>query len=191
MEPSIAAARAGASTGEWAGVLREIFGEYRGPTGISEGALVGASASGAITAARERVAAVEQRVGRKLKILVGKPGLDGHSNGAEQVAIRARDLGMEVVYEGIRLTPAQIVRAAIDEDVHLVGLSILSGSHLSLVPEVVNGLRGQGVDIPVVAGGIIPPDDAERLREAGVAAVFTPADYELSDVLASVAELVG
>ncbi|MDX1510505.1 MAG: protein meaA [Nitriliruptorales bacterium] len=190
MEASIAAARAGATTGEWAGVLREIFGEYRGPTGVSDGALVGGRASGAITAARERVAAVEERLGRKLRILVGKPGLDGHSNGAEQVAIRARDLGMEVVYEGIRLTPAQIVRAAVDEDVHLVGLSILSGSHLSLVPEVVEGLRAEGVEIPVVAGGIIPPDDAERLREQGVAAVFTPADYELSDVLASVAELL-
>ncbi len=192
MPASIACAKAGVTTGEWSGVLREIFGEYRGPTGVSD-ASTASSASGPsnLEAARAQVRAVEERIGRRLRILVGKPGLDGHSNGAEQVAIRARDLGMEVIYEGIRLTPAQIVRAAVDEDVHVVGLSILSGSHLALVPQVVEGLRAEGVEVPVVVGGIIPSADAATLRAAGVAAVFTPKDYALTDVLAEVAELVG
>jgi len=190
MAASIACARAGATTGEWSGVLREVFGEYRGPTGVGEQALsAGGALSSQLDEGRRRVRDVEARLGRKLRILVGKPGLDGHSNGAEQVAIRARDLGMEVVYEGIRLTPEQIVRAAVDEDVHVVGLSILSGSHLSLVPQVVEGLRREGHDVPVVAGGIIPPADARKLREAGVAAVFTPKDFELTDLLVQVAEL--
>ena len=189
MEASIACARAGATTGEWAGVLREIFGEYRGPTGVGEHAMAGSAGGTSLAEGRERIAAIQERLGRRLKILVGKPGLDGHSNGAEQVALRARDLGMEVIYEGIRLTPDQIVRAAVDEDVHVVGLSILSGSHLALVPAVVEGLRAEGLDVPVVAGGIIPPADAAKLREAGVAAIFTPKDYELTDVLVSVAEL--
>ena len=189
---SIACARAGVTTGEWAQVLREAFGEYRAPTGLSDGSGgVAAAAGSAVGAARERVRAVEARLGRRVRILVGKPGLDGHSNGAEQVALRARDLGMEVVYEGIRLTPEQIVRAAVDEDVHLVGLSILSGSHLALVPQVVDGLRREGHEVPVVAGGIIPPPDARKLIDAGVAAVFTPKDYALTDVLATVAELAG
>jgi ethylmalonyl-CoA mutase len=192
MTASIACARAGATTGEWSQVLREVFGEYRGPTGVGEQALAsGGALSSALEEARQRVKAVEAKLGRRLRILVGKPGLDGHSNGAEQVAIRARDLGMEVIYEGIRLTPAQIVRAAVDEDVHVVGLSILSGSHLSLVPQVVEGLRAEGVDVPVVAGGIIPKADADKLKEAGVAAVFTPKDYELTQMLAEVAELAG
>jgi ethylmalonyl-CoA mutase len=190
MPASIAAAKAGATTGEWSEALREIFGEYRGPTGVSDRALAGTSAGGSLAEGREKVKAVEQRLGRKLRILVGKPGLDGHSNGAEQVALRARDLGFEVIYEGIRLTPAQIVRTAVDEDVHVVGLSILSGSHLALVPAVVEGLRDAGVDIPVVAGGIIPPADEAKLREAGVAAVFTPKNYELTDILVSIADLV-
>jgi ethylmalonyl-CoA mutase len=192
MPASIACARAGVTTGEWSQVLREVFGEYRGPTGVGEQALAsGGALSSALEDARRRVKAVEGRLGRRLRILVGKPGLDGHSNGAEQVAIRARDLGMEVIYEGIRLTPEQIVRAAVDEDVHVVGLSILSGSHLALVPQVVDGLRREGVDVPVVAGGIIPPADAAKLREAGVAAVFTPKDFELTELLAQVAELAG
>ena len=190
MPASIAAARAGATTGEWAGALREIFGEYRAPTGVSEQQLSGASSGSSLAEGRERIRTIEQRIGRKLRILVGKPGLDGHSNGAEQVALRARDLGMEVIYEGIRLTPDQIVRTAVDEDVHLVGLSILSGSHLKLVPMVVEGLRAADADIPVVAGGIIPKADAEKLRGAGVAAVFTPKDYELTDMLVRVAEMV-
>jgi (2R)-ethylmalonyl-CoA mutase len=192
VEPSIACAKAGVTTGEWSGALREVFGEYRGPTGVGERAMAGSSASlsGKLAAARERVTAVEEQLGRRLRILVGKPGLDGHSNGAEQVAIRARDLGMEVVYEGIRLTPDQIVRAAVDEDVALVGLSILSGSHMELVPRVVDGLREAGHDVPVVAGGIIPAEDARKLEAAGVAAVFTPKDYDLTEVLVKVAELL-
>ncbi len=187
MPASVAAAKAGVTTGEWAAALREVFGEYRGPTGVT-GQSRGEAVPN-IETARGRVQAVEERLGRKLKILVGKPGLDGHSNGAEQVAVRARDLGFEVIYEGIRLTPDQIIRAAVDEDVHVVGLSILSGSHMTLVPEVVEGLRREGADIPVVAGGIIPPDDEQRLREAGVAAVYTPKDFELTDMLCAVAEL--
>ncbi|MEX1163363.1 MAG: methylmalonyl-CoA mutase family protein, partial [Nitriliruptor sp.] len=191
MAASIAAAKAGATTGEWSQVLREVFGEYRGPTGVSDGAMAsGGDLAEKLAEGRRRVAAVEQQIGRRLRILVGKPGLDGHSNGAEQVAIRARDLGMEVIYEGIRLTPDQIVRAAVDEDVHVVGLSILSGSHLALVPQVLEGLAAEGHDVPVVAGGIIPPEDERKLREAGVAAVFTPKDYDLTGVLADVAELV-
>ena len=205
MPASVACAKAGVTTGEWSEVLREAFGQYRGPTGVGEASItVGGGGAGgargpeggpgspsALESARQRVRAVEQRVGRRLRILVGKPGLDGHSNGAEQVAIRARDLGMEVIYEGIRLTPAQIVRAAVDEDVHVVGLSILSGSHLGLVPQVVQGLREEGADIPVVVGGIIPAADAEELRAQGIAAVFTPKDYALTEILVEVAELVG
>ncbi len=187
---SVACAKAGVTTGEWSQALRDVFGEYRGPTGVSDRATAqGGPLADSLAAGRKRVQAVEERIGRKLRILVGKPGLDGHSNGAEQVAIRARDLGMEVVYEGIRLTPEQIIRAAIDEDVQIVGLSILSGSHLELVPRVVAGLRAEGADIPVVAGGIIPPADEKVLRDGGVAAVFTPKDYDLTEVLVGVAEL--
>ena len=188
MPASIAAARAGATTGEWTDVLREVFGEYRAPTGI--GGATGTGHSDALADARARVAAAERVVGRKLKILVAKPGLDGHSNGAEQVAVRARDAGFEVVYDGIRLTPAQIVRAAVDEDVHVVGLSILSGSHAALVPEVVEGLRAEGLDAPVVVGGIIPAEDAEAMRAAGVAAVYTPKDYELTKLIGDIADIV-
>ena len=188
MPASIAAARAGVTTGEWTDVLREVFGEYRAPTGIS--GATGTGQGDTLTAARERVQIAERAVGRKLKILVAKPGLDGHSNGAEQVAVRARDAGFEVVYEGIRLTPAQIVRAAVDEDVHVVGLSILSGSHVSLVPEILRGLRAEGLDIPVVVGGIIPADDAATLRAEGVAAVYTPKDYELTRLIGAIADLV-
>ena len=188
MPTSVAAARAGVTTGEWTDVLREVFGEYRGPTGIT-GAGGGGSAE-ALTDARARVAAAEAVVGRKLKILVAKPGLDGHSNGAEQVAVRARDAGFEVVYEGIRLTPAQIVRAAVDEDVHVVGLSILSGSHASLVPEVIRGLRAEGLTVPVIVGGIIPAVDAHVLRDEGVAAIYTPKDYELTRLVGDIADIV-
>ena len=188
MPPSIAAARAGVTTGEWTDVLRGVFGEYRAPTGI--GGAGGTGTGDGLTAAREKVRAAEAVVGRKLKMLVAKPGLDGHSNGAEQVAVRARDAGFEVVYDGIRLTPAQIVRAAVDEDVHVVGLSILSGSHASLVPEIVKGLRAEGVDVPVVVGGIIPADDAATLKEQGVAAVYTPKDYELTVLVGAIADLV-
>jgi ethylmalonyl-CoA mutase len=189
MPATIAAARAGATTGEWAATLRDVFGSYRAPTGVGEAA---APAPGEeIAALRDDVAALSEQLGRRLKILVGKPGLDGHSNGAEQIAVRARDAGMEVVYEGIRLTPSQIARSAVDEGVHVIGLSILSGSHRELVPDVIEALRlAGGEDIPLVAGGIIPEADAEVLRAAGVAAVYTPKDFELTRILRDVVGLV-
>jgi (2R)-ethylmalonyl-CoA mutase len=189
MPATIAAARAGATTGEWAATLREAFGSYRAPTGVGEAAA--AVPGEEIAALRDDVAALSERLGRRLKILVGKPGLDGHSNGAEQIAVRARDAGMEVVYEGIRLTPAQIARSAVDEGVHVIGLSILSGSHRELIPDVVEALRAAGgEDIPLVVGGIIPEGDVESLRAAGVAAVYTPKDFELSRILRDVVGLV-
>ncbi|SON57503.1 Methylmalonyl-CoA mutase [Hartmannibacter diazotrophicus] len=188
MEPSIVAAKAGVTTGEWGRALREVFGEFRAPTGV--GAAASASA-GEIEAVRASVEAVSDKLGRRIKFLVGKPGLDGHSNGAEQIAVRARDCGMEVVYEGIRLTPAEIVNAALEEGVHVVGLSILSGSHLPLVREVMKGMRENGLDdVPVVVGGIIPPDDAEQLKAIGVAAVYTPKDFQLTDIMADVVRIV-
>ena len=191
MPASIAAAKAGVTTGEWTQALRDEWGTYRGPTGVSAAAAAPAEQADALHAAREAVARAEQRVGGKVRLLVGKPGLDGHSSGAEQIAVRARDAGFEVIYEGIRLTPGQIVRAAVDEDVHLIGLSILSGSHGELIPEVLEGLAAEdAADIPVVVGGIIPTDDAETLRAAGVAAVYTPKDFEVSRLIAEMAELV-
>ncbi len=189
MPATLAAARAGATTGEWAGALRDAFGSYRGPTGVGEAAAAPAGAD--LAALRDEVARVGAALGRNLKILVGKPGLDGHSNGAEQIAVRARDAGMDVVYEGIRLTPAQIARSAVDEGVHVIGLSILSGSHRALIPDVVEALRAAGgADIPVVAGGIIPEADVEPLRAAGVAAVFTPKDFEITRILEAVVAIV-
>jgi (2R)-ethylmalonyl-CoA mutase len=189
MDASIACAKAGVTTGEWAGVLREVFGEFRAPTGVA--AAVGGDAAGEIAEVRERVRAAGQEIGSRLRMLVGKPGLDGHSNGAEQVAVRARDVGFEVVYQGIRLTPAQIVAAAVQEGVHVVGLSVLSGSHLEVVPAVVDGLRAAGADdVPVVVGGIIPAEDAAVLRERGVAAVFTPKDYQLTAMMDEIVRLV-
>jgi ethylmalonyl-CoA mutase len=183
MDATLAAARAGVTTGEWAGILREVFGEYRAPTGVS-GAVGVAEPGEALTAVRERVRVTGEALGGRLRLLVGKPGLDGHSNGAEQVAVRARDAGFEVIYQGIRLTPAEIVAAAVAEDVHCVGLSILSGSHMELVPAVLEGLRAEGVDdVPVVVGGIIPTSDAHRLKEMGVAAVFTPKDFGLTEIM--------
>jgi (2R)-ethylmalonyl-CoA mutase len=188
MEPSIAAAKAGVTTGEWGRTLRQVFGEYRAPTGV--GAAASASA-GEIETVRAKVDAVSGAMGRRLKFLVGKPGLDGHSNGAEQIAVRARDCGMEVVYEGIRLTPAEIVNAALEESVHVVGLSILSGSHVPLVREVMGRMRENGLDdVPVVVGGIIPPDDAETLKAMGVAAVYTPKDFQLTDIMADIVRIV-
>ena len=190
MQASLLCARAGVTTGEWAGILRDVFGEYRAPTGVS--ASVGSVIPGSSLAAlRTQVADTGAEVGSRLRMLVGKPGLDGHSNGAEQIAVRARDAGFEVVYQGIRLTPAQIVAAAVEEDVHVVGLSILSGSHLSLVPLVVAGLREAGMDdVPVVVGGIIPEADAVVLRSQGVAAVFTPKDYDATKVMGRVLDTV-
>lgn len=183
MEATLACARAGVTTGEWAGALRETFGEFRAPTGVT-GSVGVEEPSAELTKVREAVAATGEELGTKLRMLVGKPGLDGHSNGAEQVSVRARDAGFEVVYQGIRLTPAQIVKAAVDEDVHIVGVSILSGSHRELVPDVVNGLREAGVtDVPVVVGGIIPESDAEFLISQGVAKVFTPKDYDGNEIM--------
>jgi ethylmalonyl-CoA mutase len=189
MEPSLACARVGVTVGEWAGVLREVFGEYRPPTGVA--AASGGGHEGSLTAVQGRVRALGEQLGRPLKLLVGKPGLDGHSNGAEQIAVRARDAGFEVVYSGIRLTPAQIIAAAVEEDVDIVGLSVLSGSHLSVVPDVVNGLRELGLtDVPVVVGGIIPEADAAQLVAAGVAKVFTPKDFEITEVLGQMVEAI-
>jgi (2R)-ethylmalonyl-CoA mutase len=189
MEASLACARAGVTVGEWSGVLREVFGEYRPPTGVA--AASGGGHEGSLSAVQQRVRALGDQLGRPLKFLVGKPGLDGHSNGAEQIAVRARDAGFEVVYSGIRLTPSQIVNAAVEEDVDVVGLSVLSGSHLSVVPDVVTGLREAGLDdVPVVVGGIIPEPDAVTLRAAGVARVFTPKDFEITDVLGQIVDAI-
>jgi ethylmalonyl-CoA mutase len=186
MTATLEAARAGATTGEWAGTLREVFGEFRAPTGVA-GAVGVADAGAELTRVRESVRRTGEELGGRLRLLVGKPGLDGHSNGAEQVAVRARDAGFEVVYQGIRLTPEQIVAAAVAEDVHCVGLSILSGSHMELVPEVLGLMRREGLDdVPVIVGGIIPDSDAKRLLEIGVAAVFTPKDFSLTDVMAGI-----
>ncbi len=189
MEPSIAAARAGVTTGEWGMALRRVFGEYRAPTGVAQAAP--AREDKALEGVRASVEELSNALGRRVKFLVGKPGLDGHSNGAEQIAVRARDCGMDVVYEGIRLTPAQIVRAAGDEAVHVVGLSILSGSHVPLVKEIMERMRADGLDnVPVVVGGIIPPEDARTLKAFGVAAVYTPKDFQLNDIMADIVRLV-
>ncbi|AIG74162.1 Protein MeaA [Amycolatopsis japonica] len=189
-EATIECARAGVTTGEWSGALREVFGEYRAPTGVSASAAAG-EGNEEIRRVRDRIKATNTEIGERLRILVGKPGLDGHSNGAEQVAVRARDVGFEVVYQGIRLTPEQIVAAAVQEGVHVVGLSVLSGSHLEVVPQVVDGLRAAGAgDIPVIVGGIIPPDDEKLLLERGIARVFTPKDYELTDIMDGIVGLV-
>jgi ethylmalonyl-CoA mutase len=188
MEATLQAARAGATTGEWAGALREVFGEYRAPTGVGDAAA--AAADDSLRALRDRVEEVSAALGRRIKILVGKPGLDGHSNGAEQIAVRARDAGMDVVYEGIRLTPARIARTAVDEGVHVVGLSILSGSHAELIPSVLAELGEAGADVPVVVGGIIPPADEVALLEAGVARVYTPKDFDVTRIMGDIVSLV-
>ena len=189
MEYSIACAKAGVTTGEWGSTLRRVFGEYRAPTGVAQAAPE--RASGELDSVRAAVEAASDRLGRRIKFLVGKPGLDGHSNGAEQIAVRARDVGMEVVYEGIRLTPAQIVRAAVDESAHVVGLSILSGSHVPLVSELMDRMRKEGLsDVPVVVGGIIPPEDEAKLKSFGVAAVYTPKDFQLNDIMTDIIRLV-
>ncbi len=190
MAATLEAARAGATTGEWTGTLREVFGEYRAPTGVG-GATGVVEAGAALEQVREQVRRTGEELGGRLRLLVGKPGLDGHSNGAEQVAVRARDAGFEVVYQGIRLTPEQIVAAAVAEDVHCVGVSILSGSHMELVPAVLDGLREAGLDdVPVVVGGIVPPSDATRLTELGVAAVFTPKDFGLTEIMAGIVRVI-
>jgi (2R)-ethylmalonyl-CoA mutase len=210
MVPTIAAARAGATTGEWAATLREVFGSYRAPTGVSEAAApdTGATEHGArgengrasengrlaleheLSDLRDEVGKLADRLGRRPKMLVGKPGLDGHSNGAEQIAVKARDAGLDVVYEGIRLTPSQLAASALQEGVHVIGLSILSGSHRELIPAVMQALHDAGVSVPVVVGGIIPERDVAPLKEAGIAAVYTPKDFDITRVMREVVELV-
>jgi (2R)-ethylmalonyl-CoA mutase len=189
MPATIAAAKAGATTGEWSQTLRDVFGEFRAPTGVGEAA-ASAADDDELAAVREDVERVSDALGRTLKILVGKPGLDGHSNGAEQIAVRARDSGMDVVYDGIRLTPSQIAASALQEGVHVVGLSILSGSHRELIPSVMEALRERGVDVPVIVGGIIPEADVEPLKAAGVAAVYTPKDFDITKIIRDVVGLV-
>jgi (2R)-ethylmalonyl-CoA mutase len=187
MEPSIAAAKAGVTTGEWAAEMRAVHGEYRGPTGVSASR---SNKTEGLDELRSAVDAVSDRLGRRLKFLVGKPGLDGHSNGAEQIAVRARDCGMDIAYEGIRLTPAEIVSAAQQDNAHVVGLSILSGSHIPLVQDLMEQMRAAGLaHVPVIVGGIIPDDDAERLRAMGVARVYTPKDFELNTIMMDIVTL--
>jgi (2R)-ethylmalonyl-CoA mutase len=194
MAATLAAARAGATTGEWAGTLRGVFGEFRAPTGVA-GAVGVAEAGSELSAVRAAVKATGDELagtsGGRLRLLVGKPGLDGHSNGAEQVAVRARDAGFEVIYQGIRLTPDQIVAAAVAEDVHCIGLSILSGSHMELVPDVLDLMKAQGIaDVPVIVGGIIPDSDGRKLVELGVAMVFTPKDFSLTQAMAGIVNVI-
>ncbi|MFO1518702.1 MAG: protein meaA [bacterium] len=189
MPVSIAAAKVGVTTGEWADALREVFGEYRAPTGV--GGVRAATTTEGLQKARAKVEEFQKKTGEKLRILVGKPGLDGHSNGAEQIAVRARDVGMEVIYQGIRLTPQQIAESALQEGVHVIGLSILSGSHLSLIPEVMRLLKEKGLaQLPIVAGGIIPESDREELLKQGVAKVYTPKDFELNQIMEEIVDVV-
>src|SRR5581483_743144 len=179
---------AGVTTGEWGETLRGTFGQYRAPTGVGRAAR---NEPGRLDGIRDDDERVSRKLGRRMKFLIGKPGLDGHSNGAEQIAVRARDAGMEVVYEGIRFTPAEIVEAVREQNVHVVGLSILSGSHMPLVKDVVARMRSAGLsDVPVVIGGIVPPEDARELQAAGVAAVYTPKDYDLNRIMADIVRIV-
>jgi (2R)-ethylmalonyl-CoA mutase len=187
MPASIAAAKAGATTGEWAAQMRGVFGEYRGPTGVSRSV---SNKTEGLEHIRNAVDVVSDKLGRRLKFLMGKPGLDGHSNGAEQIAYRARDCGMEIAYEGIRLTPEEIVTAAQNEACHVIGLSVLSGSHMPLLQDLMARLKAEGLDsIPVIVGGIIPDDDAARLKTMGVAQVYTPKDFELNTIMMDIVAL--
>jgi (2R)-ethylmalonyl-CoA mutase len=187
MDASIACAHAGVTTGQWASALRSVFGEYRAPTGVVRQP----SSAGDLGALRARVDAVSATIGRRIKLLVGKPGLDGHSNGAEQIALRAKECGIDVVYDGIRVSPGDIAAKAMEEGAHVVGLSILSGSHLSLVGETLERLRALGLDrVPVVVGGIIPKEDAVKLLDQGVAHVYTPKDYDLNRIVGEIVDLV-
>ena len=188
MEPSIACAKAGVTTGEWGGALREVFGEYRGPTGVAM--VIDTGGDEEMESVRSRVDALSEKIGRRLTYVLGKPGLDGHSNGAEQIAARARAVGMEVVYDGIRFTPAEIVQQAVDAGAHVLGLSILSGSHLDLVRETIAEMRKAGLDhVPLVVGGIIPPEDGMALRQMGVARVYTPKDFKITNIMGDVVDL--
>jgi (2R)-ethylmalonyl-CoA mutase len=187
MPPSIACAKAGVTTGEWGWTLREAFGEYRAPTGVGNAMRNDVDGLDDIRADVDRVSI---KLGRRLTFLVGKPGLDGHSNGAEQIAVRARDAGMQVVYQGIRLTPEEIVEAAREQNAHVIGLSVLSGSHLPLVADVAARMKAAGMTVPLVVGGIIPPEDAAALEKSGVAAVYTPKDFELNRIMSDVVRIV-
>jgi (2R)-ethylmalonyl-CoA mutase len=189
MEPSIACAKAGVTTGEWGGCLREIFGEYRAPTGV---ALTMRTEGGEqLESLRKRVEQLAERMGETPRFLVGKPGLDGHSNGAEQIAVRAADTGLEVIYDGIRVTPEQLVKTAAERNVHILGLSILSGSHVPLIREVMQRLRAAGLaNVPVVAGGIIPQEDVNVLKQLGVAAVYTPKDFDMNRIMGDIVSLI-
>ena len=186
MPASIAAAKAGATTGEWGNMVRTAFGQYRGPTGVSKNP---SNRTEGLEPIREAVDLVSAKLGRRLKFVMGKPGLDGHSNGAEQIAARARDCGMDIHYEGIRLTPQEIVNAAVDQEAHVLGLSILSGSHLPLIADTMAALREAGLHLPVVVGGIIPDEDAAALRAMGIAAVYTPKDFELNRIMLDIVAL--
>lgn len=190
MEASIACAQADVTTGEWADALRRVYGEYRAPTGV--GGIVGGETAGEeLQAVIQRVHQLSERLGRNLRMLIGKPGLDGHSNGAEQIAVKARDAGMEVVYEGIRLTPEQIAESALQEGVHVVGLSILSGSHLRLVPDVIRGLEERGLkNLPVVLGGVIPPSDLAKLPQKSIRRVFSSRDFDLNRIMGEIVDIV-
>jgi len=187
MPPSIQCAKVGVTTGEWGWTLRECFGEYRAPTGVGRAMRNDVTGLDDIRADVDRVS---RKLGRRLTFLVGKPGLDGHSNGAEQIAVRARDSGMQVVYEGIRLTPEEIVNAARKEKAHVIGLSVLSGSHLPLVHDVVGRMKQANLNVPLVVGGIIPPEDVAELEKAGIAAVYTPKDFELNRIMSDVVRIV-
>jgi (2R)-ethylmalonyl-CoA mutase len=188
MPASIAAAKAGATTGEWGETVRAAFGQYRGPTGVARAP---SNRTEGLEGVREMVDAASAKLGRRLKFVVGKPGLDGHSNGAEQIAARARDCGMDIHYEGIRLTPAEIVAAVRDQDAHVVGLSILSGSHIPLMQDLMALMQAEGLGhIPVIVGGIIPDDDASALRAMGIAKVYTPKDFQLNRIMMDIVTLV-
>ena len=187
MPASIAAAKAGVTTGEWAAQMRVVHGEYRGPTGVSGAP---SNKTEGLDDLRNAVDAVSDKLGRRLKFVIGKPGLDGHSNGAEQIAFRARDCGMDITYDGIRLTPEEIVSKAIEDQAHVIGLSILSGSHIPLVEDLMQRMRDAGLgDTPVIVGGIIPDDDADRLRAMGVSRVYTPKDFELNTIMGDIVTL--
>jgi (2R)-ethylmalonyl-CoA mutase len=189
MEPSIACARLGVTTGEWGETLRGVFGEYRGPTGVA--LVMGADGDHLQDEIRARVKDLAERLGERPRFLMGKPGLDGHSNGAEQIAVRAADCGLEVIYDGIRVTPEQLVKTVAEKRVHILGLSILSGSHVPLIREVMQRMRSAGLaDVPVVVGGIIPADDVNVLKQLGVAAVYTPKDFDLNRIVNDLVGLV-
>ena len=188
MEASIHAAKVGVTTGEWTDTLRDIYGEFRAPTGINQN--IKSVSINDYSEIIKRVDNISKKIGRRIKFLVGKPGLDGHSSGAEQIAVSASDCGMDVLYEGIRLTPEQIVKSSVEEDVHIIGLSILSGSHIQLVSEIMKELKNKIDNIPVIVGGIIPVEDEKILLQNGVKAVYTPKNYQMSDIMSDIVSIV-